>query len=201
MDGWDEIVKASLLGTERRPFASPSLPSALTPIAQALSSRPAEAALLGTAATIHLYRQAGQSFRAQERATTQSEPETTPAVHAAAADYLAQMLAGTHLDVLPEWLRACAAAGRRVPHRLLPDLIEAARTSAPLRELILPVIGARGRWLMSENHDWQFAATDDEESTESIWQTGSRDLRLSLLRRLRAKEPGRARALVESTWA
>ena len=55
----------------------------------------------------------------------------------------------------------------------------------------------RGCWLAAQNDAWDYTAASQEEAG---WQTGSRDARLALLRRLRAEDPGRGRELLAATW-
>jgi hypothetical protein len=117
------------------------------------------------------------------------------------------MLERAQRPVLPEWLEALAAAGRRPPDSLLPALLDAAHADAALRRPVAAVAGPRGRWLAQLNPDWAFVAegaaprSPDEAALAELWQTGGRNGRLFLLESLRPARPELGRALVESTWA
>src|SRR5690606_20816465 len=53
--------------------------------------------------------------------------EERAAVGRGAAERLRRILDGEHERLLPEWLAAAAATGRRVPPYVLPDLLERGR--------------------------------------------------------------------------
>ncbi len=83
----------------------------------------------------------------------------------------------------------------------IPDLLDVARQHAALREPIMAAIGPRGRWLAAMNPDWSFANLAETSNPEELWQTGTLQQRLLLLRDLRRRDPARALTLVQSTWA
>src|SRR5262249_7482507 len=87
---------------------------------------------------------------------------------------------------------------KRAPEELLPSLFELGRMRGELRETILPVLGARGRWLAAQNPGWEYAAG---KSDETVWETGSREQRLAFLAGLRKRGAAQARELLASTWA
>jgi hypothetical protein len=133
-----------------------------------------------------------------------------------AAARLGSMLKGTHRALLPEWLAALAAAGRRAPPALLPSLLEHGRQQADLRPAILPALGRRGRWLAAQNLEWSYARTEisglrtelattalspQSSVLSTVWETGDRAARLALLGELRVVAPALARQLIDSTWA
>ena len=53
------------------------------------------------------------------------------------------------------WFDTAAAAGRVVPPRLLPQVLDLATTSA-VRRAARAVVGERGRWLAARNPDWSW---------------------------------------------
>jgi hypothetical protein len=112
------------------------------------------------------------------------------------------MLGGVNSEVLREWLSIAATRGWRVPAPLLPALLDVGRANY-LQPIIRPVLGARGRWLASQNPDWHWAATStvvDESSVRSAWETGTPEDRALLLASVRDNNPVLGRALIESTW-
>src|SRR5204862_5128726 len=110
---------------------------------------------LGAAAALSLYTRCGCLPAADpEPPPEPAEPDALPRCSPRSAEHLALMLSGRFREALPEWLAAAAAAGRRVPERLLPDLLSAGRTHAELRPGIAPVLGRRGAWLAAQNEEW-----------------------------------------------
>lgn len=200
---WEHLVKAALLGSERQNLTLP-LPSG-DPLDDALSRLDAtdpEGALLGAAALLTLYRQAGrQPAISAAPLPIACPPDNLPECSPRAASHLATMLSGQYVDLLPEWLGLLRQRGQRVPPKHLHSLLDRGHQHNELRELVLPVLGQRGRWLAAHNAAWDYAIDIGTPDAEERWQTGTRNARLSLLRRLRADEPDRARALLETTWA
>jgi hypothetical protein len=107
------------------------------------------------------------------------------------------MLGGEFKEVLPEWLASLGRAGHRVPEEHLPALFDKANKERALRPLVVEVMGSRGRWLAAQNPAWSWASAD---LGPDAWETGGLEERLSLLRSLRATDPGKARELLLSTW-
>nr|WP_241728733.1 DUF5691 domain-containing protein [Nocardioides zeae] len=112
---------------------------------------------------------------------------------------------------------ACAAArGVRVPHDLLPTLLERARTTPTLRAPLRPVLDERGRWLAALHPGWSAVLADHRAAASPAGTPGARPdpaawphlpapARLALLLDLRASPDPAERAtaadLVASTWA
>jgi hypothetical protein len=214
---WADLVAAALLGTERRPFSLPPTEGALGAALGQIDIADQEGALLGAAATIRLYQRAGwrpPGYDGPPAAICGREDR--PACTPAATQHLSAMLSGTHRALLPEWLAALAASGRRIANALLPEILELGRTQSELREAILPCLGERGRWLAAQNADWGYAATElpgpseraeaDSLSAQSsalgtAWETGSRAARLTLLGEVRKTTPALAHDMLGATWA
>jgi Family of unknown function (DUF5691) len=199
MSLWTEITNTALIGCERKP---PSLNGAADKLGSLLSQfdqNDREGALLGAAAMVSLYERAG-SLPLKD---TQPLPETcesddAPRCGERATIHLAMMLRGEHKELLPEWMTKAAAAGRRAPEELLPSLLEFGRTWKDLLEEILPVLGARGRWLAAQNPDWAYAIGGFDET---LWETGAVKQRRAVFAELRKRDAAQARELLSSTWA
>jgi hypothetical protein len=193
-----EMLAAALVGTGRRPWTGAS-------------------SLLDAAAVALAARRAAVMPATGRSGVPAAPPETSPALPYAAGRRLARILAdgvpgGSQLaqELLSQWLAAAAERGGHVPPSTLPTLLEAGRRNSILRPAIAQVAGRRGRWLAGMRADWRWlrdeAATSAEApepsaTSDDVWQTGSLGERLGHLAALRRTEPGRARELVESTWA
>jgi Family of unknown function (DUF5691) len=108
----------------------------------------------------------------------------------------------SRLELLAEWLAAAAAAGRRLPPELVPALLDAGRRHRQLRPLIAPVAGPLAGWLAAQRPDWSYASATPVEPTidDEVWEFGSIARRVAYLRRLRRRDPARARELLEAAW-
>jgi hypothetical protein len=205
---WEDLLKTALLGTERCPPPRHAAAGRAADVVARLAAAPADAAVLGAAAVVSTCRRAG-FVPGADNSLLRCQPCDTddlPAVGPRAERRLRVMIAGDQTELLPEWLAACAEAGKRVPELALPGLLELSRTKPDYRDALLPVLGKRGRWLAAQNPDWSYALGGgglfaDGGDADAAWQTGDRAARLSLLSRLRFGEPARALALVQSTWS
>ncbi|SEG28944.1 hypothetical protein SAMN05444920_102464 [Nonomuraea solani] len=175
MSGWEELASTALVGTDRRPYQGDLLEVAAVEVAR---------------------RRAGR--RVAEVTGREPVPEEErQAVGRPAGERLGRMLAGEHERLIPEWLAAAAATGRRVPPYVLPDLLEHGRRDRSIRVHLGVLAGHRGRWLAGLNPAWGFLL---EEPTGETWELGGPADRLAHLRALRAADPAEARRLLESTW-
>ncbi|MCO5999475.1 DUF5691 domain-containing protein [Actinoallomurus rhizosphaericola] len=187
-------MSAALLGTRRRPV----------PPLDEVPGGPADPAarLLDQAALLTVRRRAGRRPVSAEP-TAPAPAETAPVVPDATADRLRRILSGEHARVLPEWLEAAARSGRRVPPRLLPDLLHKGRADRALRPSIARAAGRRGVWLAMQNLDWAYlvvAGGGEEVEDPGVWSTGTRAQRMAHLLRSRATDPAAARTTLSSTW-
>src|SRR5262249_39220875 len=200
---WQDITAAALLGTERQripTFASgDALGETLAQITRT-DNPDREAALLGAAAAISLYQQAGQvPIVDNQPLPDPAPPEDRPRCSSNAGVHLAAMLGGEFTDVLPEWLVTLDAAGQRVPEEYLPILLNKGQQYHMLRQTILRVIGERGPWLIHNKSWWNWSYALAGYS-ERIWERGNTMSRATLLEGLHATEPDSARALLASIW-
>jgi hypothetical protein len=197
-----ELVKTALLGSEKQVLTLPPPGGPLNSALAQLDPADPEGALLGAAAMLSLYRTAGQMpATSTTPPPAPCPPDEQPQCSRRAAHHLAMMMEGHCTEVLPEWLRAAAAAGVRVPPLHLPALLNKGRAQASLREDMLPVLGRRGYWLAAYNANWSYIQSAEEQDAEEVWQTGSAAARRLLLAHLRRTDPPRARAMLQTTRA
>ncbi|OON69470.1 DUF5691 domain-containing protein [Hymenobacter sp. CRA2] len=188
---WPQLLRVALLGTRQSGEAVPSLPD-LPATADAVR----EAQVLRAAGALGLMRKAG--FQAPAATVTPPAPaaaESQPALGPQGADLLQQLLDGASADLLPGYLRSLGERGRRVPHRLLPQLLAYASSHRPVQEAAARVLGERGRWLAALNPGWApllLAAAPDE----AAWESGTLAQRQRFLAELRGHDAARARELL-----
>jgi Family of unknown function (DUF5691) len=207
---WQDLVTASLIGTERAVVPAvqiPGRPARDDAAAGSSRSDPADV-LLGRAALLTAARRAGRMPDHPEPLPV-AGPDPRPAVGPAAGRRLARMLGGEHPDLLTEWLTAAVTRGLRPPAQLLPALLDRARRVSPadpeLRRLAVQAGGARARWLAGLNPDWTFAADEPgqartRERGQDAWRLGDAGQRRGYLTTLRAADPDAARDLAAASW-
>jgi hypothetical protein len=211
VSAWQDLVTASLIGTERTEVPATTVPGLPIPAdAGPHDAGPDDPAalLLDRAALLTvarrggtLIRPAGSGFQAEPLPA--DEPDQARAVSPAADRRLTRMLGGEHPDLLAEWLTAAVARDRRVPAHLLPALLDRARRVSPsdpeLRRLSAEAGGSRARWLARLNPDWKFV-TALAEAGEDAWRLGGKSQRRGYLAALRARDPAAARDLIAASW-
>jgi len=227
LSSWQDLVTASLIGTERAPVPPVRIPGwpatdnpatddhgaakftqSSTPDQASVLLDPAEMPpdpaemLLDQAALLTAARRAGRPAGHAEPLPA-AGPDPRPLVSPAAGDRLARMLRGEHPDLLTEWLAAGVDRGLRVPAQLLPGLLDRARRVSPadpeLRRLAAAAGGPRARWLAGLNPEWTFVAADTPAGDDA-WRFGDAGQRRAYLTALRAADPGAARDLITSSW-
>ncbi|HEV2256174.1 MAG TPA: DUF5691 domain-containing protein [Streptosporangiaceae bacterium] len=199
MSTWQDLVTASLIGTERSAVPAVAIPG-LPPAADDPGD-PA-AVLLDRAALLTAARRAGRRPGRAEPLPP-CEPDLRPAVSPAAARRLRRLLSGEHPDLLTEWLTAATARGLRPPPQLLPALLDRARRGQPadlgLPRLLAEAGGPRARWLAGLNPDWEHAA-EEPSADDETWRLGDTRQRRGYLASLLSRDPGAGRALITGGW-
>jgi hypothetical protein len=126
--------------------------------------------------------------------------DTTPRAPARAAALLARLEHVPHAAaLLAEWLRLLQRHGGHLPVHILPKLLGTATGKPALRAQLLPVLGARGRWLAQVQPEWAWAADTAQDGT-ALWETGTLDQRVAVLQAWRRRDPAGARTALAATW-
>jgi len=194
---WQEVVKIAIVGTERQALKAIPPDNKLGEILNCLDSSDKEGSLLSAAGAIALYQRAGKiSLSDKQPLQKACEKEELLDCSLLSRQHLALILSG-NAQLLPEWLTVAAAAKKRVPSEYLPQLLTLGQKQSHLRTFILPVLGKRGLWLAKQNPDWNYVSS---EITDKAWQSGSKEVRRSLLQRLREQDAHIAREKLQKTW-
>jgi hypothetical protein len=194
---WQEVVKVALVGTERQALKEIPPDNKLGQILSCLDSSDKEGSLLSAAGAIALYQRAGKiSLSDKQPLQKACEAEELLDCSLVSRQHLALILGG-NAQLLPEWLTVAAAARKRVPSEYLPHVLTLGQKQNNLQACILPVLGKRGYWLAKQNPDWNYV---NSEITNKSWQTGNKEVRRSLLQRLREQDPDKAREQLKKTW-
>ena len=155
---WEHLRATALVGTARRDV--PPVPDLGT---QPPDGAGREQALLEAAALGDAVRRAG---RLADPAPDSAEPapaESLPVAPSPATQILELLLTqgpvgpAARATLTVHWLRTAAAAGRIVPPRLLPALLDASTSGSLVRAAVRPVLGERGVWLAAQNPAWDWA--------------------------------------------
>jgi hypothetical protein len=196
MSEWEQLLATALVGTDRR-----GGPHELLDGRVALDEHEPDRQVLRAAAMLGTYRDAGRRASASTAAVAPAPAETLPRASETAVSVLELLLAdesdGIAVDIplVDEWLHACAQAHQRVPHRLVPELLELATRDRTRRDDVHAVVGTRGQWLATFNPRWAWAR-HDVTRTDVDLTTATRDERRAILSQLRTIDPDAAREAV-----
>jgi hypothetical protein len=222
---FDDLVAVAALGVSRKGFAAAELAGPAAGYAGVVDSGDPAAALLDAAALLTVAARAGAR---PERGV--AAPPAAAAVTAAGERELsargARLLtriggldrqrgpARSGGELLGGLLTAMRDAGYVLPAPLLPALLDLASRSAALRPLVVPVLGARGRWLAGHRTEWQRVAgagagsgseadaggTETDVDGPEVWRVGTPGERRAYLARLRERDPRAGRELLAAGW-
>ena len=195
---WPSILQTILVGTDRRKL--PAEPAAEQP--SDVAADPVTAALEALARAA-LLKKGG--FQPPVRAGSPPQDFPSPAddrerpvLPGSATGYLQRMLEGTYREGLPEFLDLLEQGGYRLPPELLPGLLDQCMQQPAVAARMIPLMGARGRWLARQNVRWYPLSADPDTSD---WFTATSEVRRQLLATTRSRNPMLAIAWLEKTWA
>lgn len=190
------LATAALLGTDRRPPDWPVLDGPVGALLGHIPRDSVEKALLQTMGVLGTCQLAGVLPNKEDSAPVPAAEERSP------KDTRVELLAGILTDgparLQAEAFQKVAAAGRHLPHGLLPKALECARRCAALRPSLLGVLGKRGAWLAAQNEAWAYAVGngDVEPLSDDDWQHGTLDQRRLYITELRRRDSTKARELI-----
>ncbi|MEO0768485.1 MAG: DUF5691 domain-containing protein [Cyanobacteria bacterium J06649_4] len=217
MAWWQSLVGTALVGTDRQvpsPVPPPVSPSsdqpmdALNNFVQQLDWSAPESAMLATAGTMALYHQVGQRPKIRDLpAIAPCEPDALPCCSPRIGRYLHTALR-RYPQAVPELLSLIAEVGQRVPPKYLPELLRFGQGRGEYSAQIGAVLGNRGRWLATQNPDWQYASVlaadgfaEDLSELQVTWEHGEKRDRLIAIRQWRRADPEAAREAIAQTWS
>jgi hypothetical protein len=192
---WNELVKIALLGTTRIQLSTEAK-EALILLGWTYEELTPKAILEAGI----LWQQASRSGRqipAFRQPLPVDETESNNFGDARVTQMLHHILEGEHEPLLPEFTALLGKAQQSLPPENIPELLNLCLAQPELLQDLAPLFGARGAWLMLQNPDWQ-----ELSGTLSIdlWDTGTTNERIALLRSLRRADPSLSRQLISSTW-
>ena len=199
------IKKSLLLGTSRAGAqAQTDLPAALQDTvfadAQNQTGSP-ESALWERIAALDLWTRAGTQALAftTNHAEIAADENLKPCPQQAETK-LFLLLQGTYPELRFEWLTLARQHACHLPYKFLPAMLDLARTQVVFRPYVVEVMGARGKWLASQNPAWNWHA-DACQAEDGLWQTGTLEQRLEMLRLSRSKDPELGRTMLQEVWS
>lgn len=193
---WQEIVRLSLLGTERATF-SPAVAQFLEKW-ELDNEDEANAILLNLIATLGTAKRL--KLPVKDVSTSDSRPdfkEDLPDSSKAALSALKLILEGPYEKALPEFINLLEKNRQLLPKVYLPEIFNWSLQNRKYWPSLKPYIGKFGHWLLEQNPDW--AGLSDED-TSGDWQNLSKEEKLKLFTSLRKTDAGKARKLLEGSW-
>ncbi len=198
MEFWDQLIKASLLGTQKQNLAELPLPASIKGLMQGWEDTDKEETFLKVAALGMNYLHAGKEFPLlQVRLPAASEPETLELCSREATEVLRQIIYEKQDGLLEIFLQGLVKNNRRIAEELIPELLDKGKEYLALKEEIRHVTGKRGMWLATLNPDWKYISVIPADET---WQTGKLDERKEALEMVRRQDKAKARMWLQEVW-
>ncbi len=194
----DEIIKTALLGTAKY---QPTLQAGLTALHSKIvaAQQDKEDTFLRYAAAALLYEECGQEPLEMLESIDECPAETQPSMFPKTAEALKVALADKD-DVITDYILLHAMARKQVaPPALAPMLLNRALEKKAMRQSLLQLSGATGRWLMELNPAWKPLEGKAVEADED-WETANHETRKQLLANLRSSNPAEAIPLLEAAF-
>ena len=196
MNLWKEITKLALIGTERGQL-SEEVKTELQKYGIDTTADSAEVVLKASALLSKIKRAGYQPQENTIKLLEEAPAETQGLCSPKSVHHLNLVLSSSYKDALPEFLKILEKVGKRLPAEVLPDILEMGKKKQKDWDLLRKIIGARGKWLVQQNPEWQYIALNHEVEN---WETGSKQERLAILRYWRKTDAKQGLALLESTW-
>ena len=193
----EELRTAALVGTARHDAPKPPVELGF----RAPHDLTREESLLDQAALADVVSRAARTPSAAPASglTSPAPADTEPQASGEAARLLELLLTqppvGLELrtQLVVDWLRFAGESRRRVPHRLLPALLNLAETKSAVFRCLEPAIGSRGRWL-------QDLKSPPSHEPAAEWSELGSAAAAAELDRLRGRDPAAAREQLRGYW-
>lgn len=200
----DNVINIALLGTANREMTSGELPEDLVGILERLKENAAdgeEVFYKGAAAFFAYYRSGLEPLKLKDPVPIlEAGPETRPYVGQKAAAILSILLGEKYVNMLLFWYRKAVEREQLIPPEYLPQVLArvfqpGSQTAKRERQLLISLVGNRGRWLLPI----MGYATLQEEADDT-WETATHVDRKLILSRVRRENPVRGIEMLRAEW-
>lgn len=111
---------------------------------------------------------------------------------------LQTILDGHHATAFPEFVHLLAKHSKSLPPKSLPALLDQCVANIDLWQLIKPILGKRGHWLLQQNPVWQVLLP--VQANQSDWFNLVGEEMISAFARFRISKPDEARKSLIKRW-
>ncbi|MGA5541872.1 DUF5691 domain-containing protein [Mycobacterium sp. NPDC051198] len=206
MSDYQRMISAATVGFGAKPFPDGIFDAPVDgSVAAVHDAADPVGSVLRVAGLYALARRAGQRPEHVEPKTPAAPPETRPLITAAHGFLIERALSVR--PILDGALADLAAAGLRLPPRLIPGLLRLQQSDV-VTQALWDAIGSGGQWYAVEHYGRNHRALRDVVRTgsaewpkEADYTHGDTAKRLTWLATARRLDPDRARELVAQHWA
>jgi hypothetical protein len=203
----NKLVTTAIVGTGQQATIDLATGTAVDALTQQLTREQPERTVLLAAGAWALYQQAGYSPQELQISQSPAPAEEVRVCSPKVAQILTDFFQEKHDILLPEALARLQQVRQRLPHELLPQALVYGAKSKQGRAALLPVLGARGRWLAQFSPAWNWASQTKAAfvdkplpEIEVLWQEGTLQQRVEILRSVRTEHPDVALSWIVATW-
>lgn len=161
---WSDLVKTALIGTDK---ATPSVETLEKLHSLGVQSDEVTEAVLEGAGVVHFMKKSGYILKEFTGEIAESaEKETLKYCSTKSSQHLKKVLTDSNGALLIEFLYHIKKNNKQLSPELLPDILHQCRGNKQLADMIKPVIGKRGKWLIQQNADWTLLFHNDDAAAE-----------------------------------
>ncbi len=197
-----QLLTNALLGTDKMPLQATVLPPVIAEYLQKAPAESPEATFLKAATLFYAYQKAGEEAPKLQIPEYKPAPEETrPVCPAHFSVHFKQENDPQTTVLLPHIIDKCLKNNWSVASNDLVNLLNIGKRKelpAWLKAKIVELAGDKGVWLAQFNPEWNYVQTEAAEVI--IWDEGSVDQRIELLKQHRIKNPDAALAMLEPAW-
>ncbi len=200
----DNVINIALLGTASRKMTCSELPEDLAGTLERVKEKAVdgeEVFYKGAAALFAYYRAGLEPLKLKEPVPiSEAEPETKPYAGQKAALILSILLSEKYANILLFWYRKAIEQKQLIPPEYLPQVLARAfqpgsQTAKRERQLLVSLIGNRGRWLLPI---MGYATLQGEDA--DTWETATHADRKMILSRVRRENPAKGIEMLRAEW-
>ena len=163
---WKDLTRTALVGAEKANLTPNTLRS-LSDLGVDIETDEAELVLTAAAVVTQMRKAA---FMPSEYTTPLPKPcpiDQKEPCPPKATRHLIAILEGRYPLCLSEFLQLCQAHQQRLPHEILPEILNKAVKDKTLFKMVQPTLGERGNWLIQQNPTW---ANVQNELSEHLYK-------------------------------
>ncbi len=199
MTKFQSIVKQAIRGVNSGGLLTEEIDPRLQESFQKINQSTPVKTFLSKSAMIHYFELTGKVTKKTQTKLSKAPTESKPYISKQVKSILHQIFAEDLGDYEPEFFYLVKKHGQILSSEFLPPYLEKLYKGKIEADLLEPIIGERGHWLVKQNISWQNLFINNDLNQDN-WDYGTKEERLKYLKELRKNDPQKALDLIKDTW-